>query len=100
MISVRLSRQDSPVLFRPRHPITRQHCRAVHRTLEFVALKEKLYVNIRQVFFTSAAFFPMLAQGKAAIRITWRVEMEMTLIRLFCELISELLRTHDRDIGS
>ncbi|WP_253426631.1 aminotransferase class I/II-fold pyridoxal phosphate-dependent enzyme [Pseudomonas sp. GGS8] len=50
-------------------------------------------------FFTSAVFFPMVAQGKAAIRITLRADMETTLIRHFCELITELLRTHGRDIG-
>ncbi|KNH27766.1 hypothetical protein ACS77_10125 [Pseudomonas syringae] len=63
-------------------------------------MKEKLYVNIRQVFFTSAVFSPVVAQGKAAIRITLRADMETTLIRHFCEFISELLRTHGRDIGS
>ncbi|WLG53741.1 aminotransferase class I/II-fold pyridoxal phosphate-dependent enzyme [Pseudomonas sp. FP1742] len=50
-------------------------------------------------FFTSAVFFPVVAQGKAAIRITLRADMETTLIRHFCELITELLRTHGRDIG-
>ncbi|EJL98359.1 7-keto-8-aminopelargonate synthetase-like enzyme [Pseudomonas sp. GM102] len=53
-----------------------------------------------QGFFTSAVFFPVVPQGKAAIRITLRADMETTLIRHFCELISELLRTHGRDIGS
>lgn len=51
-------------------------------------------------FFTSAVFFPVVAQGKAAIRITLRADMATTLIRHFCELIIELLRTHGRDIGS
>jgi 7-keto-8-aminopelargonate synthetase-like enzyme len=50
-------------------------------------------------FFTSAVFFPVVAQGKAAIRITLRADMEAKLIRHFCELITELLRTHGRDIG-
>ncbi|MHC8360508.1 aminotransferase class I/II-fold pyridoxal phosphate-dependent enzyme [Pseudomonas sp. LS2P72] len=50
-------------------------------------------------FFTSAVFFPVVAQGKAAIRITLRADMEPTLIRHFCELITELLRTQGRDIG-
>jgi 7-keto-8-aminopelargonate synthetase-like enzyme len=53
-----------------------------------------------QGFFTSAVFFPVVPQGKAAIRITLRADMETTLIRHFCELVSELLRTHGRDIGS
>jgi len=50
-------------------------------------------------FFTSAVFFPVVAQGKAAIRITLRADMEAKLIRHFCELITGLLRTHGRDIG-
>jgi 7-keto-8-aminopelargonate synthetase-like enzyme len=50
-------------------------------------------------FFTSAVFFPVVAQDKAAIRITLRADMEPTLIRHFCELITELLRTQGREIG-
>ncbi|RON53275.1 2-amino-3-ketobutyrate CoA ligase [Pseudomonas frederiksbergensis] len=50
-------------------------------------------------FFTSAVFFPVVAQGQAAIRITLRADMEPALIRHFCELVTELLRTHDRDVG-
>ncbi|MHC8291158.1 aminotransferase class I/II-fold pyridoxal phosphate-dependent enzyme [Pseudomonas sp. XS1P51] len=50
-------------------------------------------------FFTSAVFFPVVAQGKAAIRITLRADMEPPLIRHFCDLITELLRAHGRDIG-
>jgi 7-keto-8-aminopelargonate synthetase-like enzyme len=53
-----------------------------------------------QGFFTSAVFFPVVPQGKAAIRVTLRADMETTRIHHFCELISELLRTHGRDIGS
>ncbi|HEX4552284.1 aminotransferase class I/II-fold pyridoxal phosphate-dependent enzyme [Pseudomonas sp.] len=45
-------------------------------------------------FFTSAVFFPVVAQGKAAIRITLRADMESALIRNFCEVVTELLRTH------
>ncbi|MFJ2712464.1 aminotransferase class I/II-fold pyridoxal phosphate-dependent enzyme [Pseudomonas sp. NPDC087346] len=49
-------------------------------------------------FFTSAVFFPVVAQGKAAIRITLRADMEPALIEQFCELITELLRTHSVDL--
>jgi 7-keto-8-aminopelargonate synthetase-like enzyme len=48
-------------------------------------------------FFTSAVFFPVVAQGKAAIRITLRADMEPPLIRHFCELVTELLRTCSGD---
>lgn len=50
-----------------------------------------------QGFFTSAVFFPVVAQGKAAIRITLRADMQPALIRRFCELITGLLRTHRCD---
>jgi 7-keto-8-aminopelargonate synthetase-like enzyme len=50
-------------------------------------------------FFTSAVFFPVVAQGKAAIRITLRADMEPTLIRHFCKLVTELLHTHAEEIG-
>nr|WP_248742811.1 MULTISPECIES: aminotransferase class I/II-fold pyridoxal phosphate-dependent enzyme [unclassified Pseudomonas] len=45
-------------------------------------------------FFTSAVFFPVVAQGKAAIRVTLRADMESTLIHHFCDLITGLLLTH------
>ncbi|VVP88893.1 hypothetical protein PS928_01463 [Pseudomonas fluorescens] len=45
-------------------------------------------------FFTSAVFFPVVAQGNAAIRITLRADMDPSLICHFCELLTELLRTH------
>lgn len=44
-------------------------------------------------FFTSAVFFPVVAQGKAAIRVTLRADMESTLIHRFCDLITGLLMT-------
>jgi 7-keto-8-aminopelargonate synthetase-like enzyme len=47
-----------------------------------------------QGFFTSAVFFPVVAQGKAAIRITLRADMPPALIRRFCEVITGLLRIH------
>ncbi|MFW9080236.1 aminotransferase class I/II-fold pyridoxal phosphate-dependent enzyme [Pseudomonas sp. P2757] len=50
-----------------------------------------------QGFFTSAVFFPVVAQGKAAIRITLRADMPPALIQHFCELITELLLTHSRN---
>lgn len=49
-------------------------------------------------FFTSAVFFPVVAQGKAAIRITLRADMDPLLIRQFCKLVTELLRTHGQDV--
>jgi 7-keto-8-aminopelargonate synthetase-like enzyme len=51
-----------------------------------------------QGFFTSAVFFPVVAQGKAAIRITLRADMSPALIRRFCEVMTELLRTHRCDV--
>jgi 7-keto-8-aminopelargonate synthetase-like enzyme len=39
----------------------------------------------------------VVAQGKAAIRITLRADMEPPLIRHFCELVTELLRTCSGD---
>jgi 7-keto-8-aminopelargonate synthetase-like enzyme len=49
-------------------------------------------------FFTSAVFFPVVAQGNAAIRITLRADMEPMLIRHFCGLIAELLHAHGRNV--
>lgn len=49
-------------------------------------------------FFTSAVFFPVVARGEAAIRITLRADMPPTLIRRFCEVVSELLRIHRCDL--
>lgn len=65
------------------------------------ALANSIAIELANLgFFTSAVFFPVVAQGKAAIRTTLRADMEPTLIRRFCELITELLRTHGRDIVS
>ncbi|CAI8929420.1 hypothetical protein EMIT0P260_60070 [Pseudomonas sp. IT-P260] len=50
-----------------------------------------------QGFFTSAVFFPVVAQGKAAIRVTLRADMEPSLIRRFCDVVSKLLHTHRVD---
>jgi 7-keto-8-aminopelargonate synthetase-like enzyme len=64
------------------------------------ALANRLATELANLgFFTSAVFFPVVAQGQAAIRITLRADMEPGLIRHFCELISELLRTHGQDVG-
>jgi len=49
-------------------------------------------------FFTSAVFFPVVAQGGAAIRVTLRADMEPTLIRHFCKLIVELLFAHGKEV--
>ncbi|WP_166222781.1 aminotransferase class I/II-fold pyridoxal phosphate-dependent enzyme [Pseudomonas atagonensis] len=51
-----------------------------------------------QGFFTGAVFFPVVAQGNAAIRITLRADMDAPLIQRFCEVITELLRTHRCDL--
>ncbi|UWF50686.1 aminotransferase class I/II-fold pyridoxal phosphate-dependent enzyme [Pseudomonas sp. N3-W] len=50
-------------------------------------------------FFTCAVFFPVVARDKAAIRITLRADMTPTLIRDFCDLVTDLLRVHDRNVG-
>jgi 7-keto-8-aminopelargonate synthetase-like enzyme len=50
-------------------------------------------------FFTSAVFFPVVARGQAALRITLRADMEPTLIRQFCDLVTELLRSHAGVVG-
>jgi 7-keto-8-aminopelargonate synthetase-like enzyme len=50
-------------------------------------------------FFTSTVFFPVVEQGKAAIRITLRADMEPMLIRHFCELVTELLPAHTGDLS-
>jgi 7-keto-8-aminopelargonate synthetase-like enzyme len=49
-------------------------------------------------YFTSAVFFPVVPQGKAAIRITLRADMEPDVIRSFCERVTHLLLAHGRDI--
>ncbi|MBK5510780.1 aminotransferase class I/II-fold pyridoxal phosphate-dependent enzyme [Pseudomonas sp. TH15] len=64
------------------------------------ALANRIAIELSDLgFFTSAVFFPVVAQGQAAIRITLRADMEPTVIRQFCELIIELLRTHGGDVG-
>ncbi|MCU1750563.1 aminotransferase class I/II-fold pyridoxal phosphate-dependent enzyme [Pseudomonas sp. 6D_7.1_Bac1] len=64
------------------------------------ALANSIAIQLaNQGFFTSAVFFPVVAQGKAAIRITLRADMEPTLIQYFCELITELLHVHGQDIS-
>ncbi|MGE8188316.1 aminotransferase class I/II-fold pyridoxal phosphate-dependent enzyme [Pseudomonas sp. NPDC086278] len=50
-------------------------------------------------FFTSAVFFPVVPQGKAAIRITLRADMEPALIRHFCDRVTELLHEYARVAG-
>lgn len=45
-------------------------------------------------FFTSAVFFPVVAQDQAAIRITLRADMEPAVIHHFCELVKALIRKH------
>ncbi len=63
------------------------------------ALANRLAVELAELgYFTSAVFFPVVPQGKAAIRITLRADMEPNVIRSFCEKIIELLLTHGRDI--
>ncbi|MBO1541847.1 aminotransferase class I/II-fold pyridoxal phosphate-dependent enzyme [Pseudomonas sp. OA65] len=63
------------------------------------ALANSLAVELAELgYFTSAVFFPVVPQGKAAIRITLRADMEPDVIRSFCEKITELLLTHGRDL--
>lgn len=45
-------------------------------------------------FFTSAVFFPVVPQGKAAIRITLRADMSHSLIKLFCLELRALMMEH------
>jgi 7-keto-8-aminopelargonate synthetase-like enzyme len=64
------------------------------------ALANRIAIELADLgFFTSAVFFPVVAQGQAAIRITLRADMEPQVIHRFCELITELLRTHGQDVG-
>ncbi|MDE9550393.1 aminotransferase class I/II-fold pyridoxal phosphate-dependent enzyme [Xenorhabdus bovienii] len=49
-------------------------------------------------FFTSAVFFPVVPQGKAAIRVTLRADMRSEIITEFCSLISDFLLSHGIDI--
>lgn len=47
-------------------------------------------------FFTSAVFFPVVPQNKAAIRITLRADMPAALIRSFCEHLKDLLKEYGK----
>lgn len=63
------------------------------------ALANQIAIELAELgYFTSAVFFPVVAQGKAAIRITLRADMPAPLIRSFCTAVSELLRTHRCDL--
>ncbi len=65
------------------------------------ALANRIAIELADLgFFASAVFFPVVAQGQAAIRITLRADMEPRVIHNFCDLIIELLRTHGRDVGN
>jgi len=56
------------------------------------ALANRIAIELANLgFLTSAVFFPVVAQGKAALRITLRADMEPMLIRHFCQLVTELL---------
>jgi len=62
-------------------------------------LANRVAVELAELgYFTSAVFFPVVPQGKAAIRITLRADMEQDVIRTFCERITHLLLVHGRDI--
>lgn len=50
-------------------------------------------------FFTSAVFFPVVPQGKAAIRVTLRADMQSDTISRFCTLITDFLKCHGVDIA-
>ncbi|MBT2340346.1 MULTISPECIES: aminotransferase class I/II-fold pyridoxal phosphate-dependent enzyme [Pseudomonas] len=63
------------------------------------ALANSLAVELAELgYFTSAVFFPVVPQGKAAIRITLRADMEPKVISEFCQRITDLLLIHGRDI--
>lgn len=63
------------------------------------ALANRLAVELAELgYFTSAVFFPVVPQNKAAIRITLRADMEAGVIRSFCEQITGLLQAHGREI--
>jgi len=65
------------------------------------ALANRLAVELAELgYFTSAVFFPVVPQNKAAIRITLRADMEPGVIRSFCEQITGLLEAHGREIHS
>ncbi|MBI6620562.1 aminotransferase class I/II-fold pyridoxal phosphate-dependent enzyme [Pseudomonas corrugata] len=65
------------------------------------ALATRLAVELADLgYFTSAVFFPVVPQDKAAIRITLRADMEPEVIRSFCERLTELLVANGRDICS
>ncbi|WP_115617576.1 8-amino-7-oxononanoate synthase family protein [Chromobacterium vaccinii] len=51
-------------------------------------------------FFTSAVFFPVVPQGKAAIRVTLRADMHSEVIAQFCALITGFLQSHGVDIAA
>ncbi|MBA1376645.1 aminotransferase class I/II-fold pyridoxal phosphate-dependent enzyme [Pseudomonas brassicacearum] len=62
------------------------------------ALATRLAVELAELgYFTSAVFFPVVPQDKAAIRITLRADMEPEVIRSFCEQVIDLLLAHGRD---
>ncbi|KPA89212.1 aminotransferase class I/II-fold pyridoxal phosphate-dependent enzyme [Pseudomonas asplenii] len=48
-------------------------------------------------FLTSAVFFPVVPKNQAAVRITLRADMEPSLIRVFCDHLTEFLESaHQR----
>ena len=51
-------------------------------------------------FFTSAVFFPVVPQGKAAIRVTLRADMRSEVVAQFCALITDFLQSHGVDIAA
>jgi len=61
-------------------------------------LATRLAVELAELgYFTSAVFFPVVPQDKAAIRITLRADMTPEVIRSFCEQVIDLLLAHGRD---
>ncbi|CDF93301.1 MULTISPECIES: aminotransferase class I/II-fold pyridoxal phosphate-dependent enzyme [unclassified Pseudomonas] len=62
-------------------------------------LANRLAVELAELgYLTSAVFFPVVPQDKAAIRITLRADMEPSMIQSFCEQLINLLQVHGRDI--
>lgn len=49
-------------------------------------------------FFTSTVFFPVVAKGKPAIRITIRADMDSLLIKDFCAKLSQICATMNLEL--
>ncbi|EKP0260231.1 aminotransferase class I/II-fold pyridoxal phosphate-dependent enzyme [Aeromonas sobria] len=72
--------------------------RLVHCGQASLANKAAAYLA-NNGFFTSSVFFPVVPQGKAAIRVTLRADMQSEAISLFCTLIIDFLQRHGLNIA-